>query len=496
MTVIKIDGNIFKAQFLLSTVNQCVPRGWGSDCIGIWHLYYCESLPVTLLHDKTGETAGWLLGYPISEQGGIVQEHQTKNRNRRGDSILEELEDYISRLAGRFAAICITDEGGRVYTDPGGQRSVVFNQTERLVASSVCLATSCPEWDTEAIAAVSQSSLDGYFPFGLTPEKNVKRLLPNHYLDLATFETKRFWPLGDCRFGSCKNARKMVEYIADKLEKNIDAVARNYKIQISLTAGRDSRMILAAARKRLPEVEFFTTALPDEIAALDCRVAGALAFKYNLRHRVLEWEDSSKAELDNWQKRVGYSVGGRNWKSARTLFQLDPSRVVLHGLCAEVGRAHSWKKSDFECKQITKNELINQIKVPLYSPFLVEAKKWLEKVPLSNRLDILDLAHIEQKLGCWGGPSQDGHFGINIAPFSDREIFNSMMKLPYRYRFEQRLAKDFLKYKCPGLLSFPFNREPTFIEQVKSHGHQLARENPKLASILKTLIRGRNKKKG
>jgi hypothetical protein len=66
---------------------------------------------------------------------------------------------------------------------------------------------------------------------------------------------------------------------------------------------------------------------------------------------------------------------------------------------------------------------------------------------------------MEQRLGCWAGPQAYGLETASLAPMCDQQVFESMVGLPWRYRFEQRLAVDVVSHLWPDLLAFPFNRE-------------------------------------
>lgn len=115
-------------------------------------------------------------------------------------------------------------------------------------------------------------NVDAYYPFGITPHLDVKRLLPNHFLELGNFIEYRHWPKEEeLSTRTSNNTKSTVAKIGQKLKSNISAVLTQYPAYMSLTAGRDSRMLLAAAKDMTEEIEFFTMRIPDENAMLDCR---------------------------------------------------------------------------------------------------------------------------------------------------------------------------------------------------------------------------------
>ena len=95
----------------------------------------------------------------------------------------------------------------------------------------------------------------------------MRRLLPDHYLDLESFVPA--------------NA------IADRLQRNVDTINTSEPIAMALTAGRDSRMVLAASWRRAMQARYCTFASPN--ADLDCRAAGALARRAGITSQRLPW---------------------------------------------------------------------------------------------------------------------------------------------------------------------------------------------------------------
>jgi hypothetical protein len=87
------------------------------------------------------------------------------------------------------------------------------------------------------------------------------------------------------------------------------------------------------------------------------------------------------------------------------------------------------------------------------------ASNWLSELPTANLLEKLDLFYLEQRLGCWAGPSMYGPVGSRFLAyvFNSRQIYKKMLSLPADYRREGRLSKDLIRLKWPELLEFPFN---------------------------------------
>jgi hypothetical protein len=96
-------------------------------------------------------------------------------------------------------------------------------------------------------------------------------------------------------------------------------------------------------------------------------------------------------------------------------------------------------------------------------PRLQEAlADWLDELPDLPLSTLLELAFVELRLGCWAAPHFYGGapFSINLAPFSHREIFDILIRLPAAYRRNKVAATDIISTTWPELLGLPLNEYP------------------------------------
>ncbi|MCH7988706.1 MAG: hypothetical protein IID46_06070, partial [Planctomycetes bacterium] len=248
--------------------------------------------------------------------------------------------------------------------------------------------------------------------------------------------------------------------IGEIIQRTIAVVCEKYTPYLSLTAGRDSRILLACAKELTNKIRFFTWDMPDETAKADIRIAKGLAKTYELLHQVFPFLDSSEADKDQWLFRTGVAVGEiRGLSLATTIKLMDESQPYLPGLASEVGRAFYWQPGDNEKAAMSAEEVVRRLGLPQSERIIAEAKKWLHDLPFTKPYDILDFAYIEQRLGCWAGVTAYGDVEgpIRIPPFSNRRIFALMLSLPYEFRQQQRLAEILIDRMWPDLLRTPFN---------------------------------------
>jgi len=294
----------------------------------------------------------------------------------------------------------------------------------------------------------------------LTPDLRVCRLIPNHFLDLTTFQCVRYWPAPatSAVFGSVREPAGVVSALATRLRENVEILARSGPLHLSLTAGRDSRMVLAASRRFMSQIECYTFRLAG--AQLDLRIARVIARRFRFRHYAVAWVEPSAQDQQEWQERTGRCVGGSAWHLASTLKQLQGSAIRTSGLCGEVGRSYYWRVADLERRSLSPEEVVSRLHLPATTRLHAQAEAWLVKLPLNEVPHVLDLLYMEQRLGCWAGPKQYGQPGIrSVPPLCDRRLFELMLSLPCEYRFAQRLAPDLIAHLWPELLRVPFNRD-------------------------------------
>jgi hypothetical protein len=311
---------------------------------------------------------------------------------------------------------------------------------------------------------------DSYYPFNLTYRKDVFRIPPGHVLDADTFKLRRYWTPPAPQ----QQIDEPIDIIARALCSTIAALTDAGDSYLQMTAGRDSRVLLAAARPIVSKIRLFTIAIPDKTAAIDVAIARNIARRYRLNHEVIQFESPAEEARLQWVVRTGHSVAGRTLENVTCLMRLDAHRFVINGLSGEVGRSFYWKRGDLNVDGLSPEDLLARMRIRSHPHLLQAADDWLQNLPFRERHRILDAAYIEQRVGCWAGPSIYGHLKKRdeISPFASATIFDEMLRLPAQYRFEQRLAPALIERMWPDLMRMPFN-QPTPWDRAIWFGHRV-----------------------
>lgn len=462
----KYQPKLLRGQFVLAKRPEIIPETWRQDSLSGWILATHPSLPVAPIVGREGVSHGWVIGYAIDPHGRVV-EREGIALSSVSSGTLASLHERLAGFGGRYILVLLDGPFQRVYLDPCGTLGTVYSPIEEVVASTSFLIpysnATCDNIGLQKALRMPFNHSTGY-PVGLTPRHQVKRLLPNHYLDLANWEPKRFWPQGELAEGDAETA---VGAIVDILKTQLGAIFAHDSVQLSLTAGGDSRVLLACAKKYAQEMELYTVEIPRDVTCrVDVRISGSIARRLGLKHRILRHQDASVSDFEEWLYKTGCEVSAeRGWQTVRTIKQLRPDRVAIVGSGGELTRDFWWRKEDSPSSPMTLERLARQCGAPLIPEVRMAFQAWLDSLPpISSFLTILHLFYIEQRLGCWAGvmPYGEAHSTFDILPYSHRRIIELMLSLPVNYKRERRFWKDVVEREWPDLLLFPVNPRSRF----------------------------------
>jgi len=346
--------------------------------------------------------------------------------------------------------------------DPHASLPAVYSTSEQTVASTPTLIGSDLDWDEQLMNELGYPEKIFWLPSGLTFKKNVRRLQANHTISLSDWRVSRHWPTPETDLSIDTDTKSAVERIIKNIQRTISATAKKVPLCLTITGGMDSRVVLACARNEVPNTKFITFANPHPYAKTDLVIAERMAKLVGLNHQFLPILEGSPEELRQWQYITGRSVAGEIWKISKTLTQLDPERVLMSGQSGEVHRGNYWRPGDTFDRKISATELVQRFKMPLHPVLIKATEEWLAETEYLNTFNMLDLVHIEQRMSCWGSIQGFGNItsAFELSPLGSRVVFQSMMRLPHKYRKRQQLPYDICRTAWPELMQLPFNEYP------------------------------------
>ena len=319
------DFDLLAGQFFCTKGPAVVPATWLKDERDGWHLVRHPLLPLVPLRARDNTQLGWLVGHAISQEAEILDGPQTVPVASRTDVDAAAFEDWLYALSGRFVAILLTDQHARLYLDPCGTLASVYAKDGQAFGSTTSIL--------EAVGAVEQRATkpanlplqpNQFHPAGLTSHPAVRRLMPNHYLDLNHWSAVRHWLHETLGAIAEDDLERHADLFFRDLQRTITAVAKQYPVYLCQTAGRDSRMLLACAHEALRKLTLVTYEWPTRAGRVDVQVARTLAQKVGLRQVVVPVPSESTALRDEYLYRIGFDG---HWGKARKF--LEASRTNL-----------------------------------------------------------------------------------------------------------------------------------------------------------------------
>ncbi|TNE35521.1 MAG: hypothetical protein EP348_08740 [Alphaproteobacteria bacterium] len=448
-------------QFLIAKTLPAELDNWKSYSLLDWSIAASDELPVISINSADAPVHGFLLGWVI-RHGALLTDGTHLELGNPLDP------EFLDSLCGRYILLIARNGQTFARTDAGALLPLVYSARFKAAGSTPTalgiLQPLAP--DTEIQECFRIGERFGWLAFGLTPYKDIMRLLPNHELSLETGQVRRFWPETAEEIAPLlprgRVPQAKTHLIADRVAENAEAVIKAGRGIVHLTAGYDSRMVVAATAKYRNQCFYETVTMAAKGGApdLDTHIAAAISRKLDLNHEFIEFVDTRPEEIDAWLKRTGYCVYDHVTNLAATAERYDRHYHALTGTCGEVGRAYYWGDGIETRETVDPGLLIDRLGMPSIPAIRAGAEQWLRELPVTGGSTLWDLAYIEQRLGCWAGPSVFGHNVSypSLSPFNNSIIYRMMLSLPEDYRQSQQFARDFIGYLWPELLGFPFNR--------------------------------------
>jgi hypothetical protein len=345
--------------------------------------------------------------------------------------------------------------------------SAVYCQHAATVAATQCLIPfdRLTPSRTKLIQAMGLPFIRCRFPAGMTSRENIERILPNHYLDLQTWRCVRHWPKSDLQ--SQPDVPAAAAEIARIAKRDLSAIYAHGPAALTLTAGEDTRMLLACSRQVAGEIECVTFDNNDQSSWTDSRIAKRVARRAGVgRHHVLGWRQPTEHNLALWLYRTGYSAGEpRGWEAATTVWEsFDPSKALIFGTVSELAAAKYRRAEDTPSTSITAERLIEHAGSVVTPETVERVRAWIDAVPVDDALRLLDLFYVETNFGSWAGVWAYDCFSYHSSfPLTHRRAVEIYLMLPEATRRRRSFTRGVIQDEWPELLREPIN--PRTIKQ-------------------------------
>lgn len=468
------DQLLFRRQFLLSTeASHVLPNSNSVLVAGRYHLSAHKDLELT--HIQGEEKSLTLLGFMLDPDLSEATNEQILRRLIEATAQCRDLFILTETLGGRWALIAHDGIETMVMHDATGQRHVHFTHDP---SSGTVMCASKPgimveqldlTMDPNAVDFIQSRNTDDYEIYWMPGDSSlfteIKALLPNHALFLSNGKCERFWPpslppLADHAsvFAECLRL----------IQGQFDSARRRYSLAIPMTAGWDSRLVLALNQKFARDLYAFTLVYPHlPTQSRDVAVPKRLLAKLGITHDVIPYPKYLDQKLKEIYRRSNVSANDAYCGDIQALHDHYPGkRVCVTGDAAEIVKCY-YERHRPESEPISAIELAEFSRLGTH-PFVIQAfERWLEDAG-DPPIDLLDLFCWEQMSGRWQAKIRSEYDLVqeSFSPLNNRRLLRIMLTIDPQMRRSPdfKLFAELIETLWPEVLSEPIN-PPEFVSR-------------------------------
>jgi hypothetical protein len=435
---------LYRSQFVLGPYFVDILVSWQKLAINS-RLHLTAHPDLEVCYVKSQDRTILLLGFILDPEN--LQATNLDILNFLMQSFVNSTEIYkqTARFGGRW--ILIIDNGVIVtlFHDAAGLRQVFYTDvttTQYLwcasqagILADILRLQPDPEAQDFINSPLIRHNREYWWPGHSSLYKEVKHLLPNHYLNLATGQSHRYWPNQNISSITLNTA---VTACASILQGLLESAAKRFDLVLSLTAGLDSRLVLAACYTIKDNISYMTLKQrKSSYNDTDISVATSLLRRLQLPHDLVV----SDAGLDALFSRFFYQnvpLAHELWShDAYTIFKFyNYSKVTITGSVSEIAR--QFYKAPNQTKQTLNGEYLASATGMKNHPFAVSHfNEWCNSLGNIYNVNILDLFYWEQRAGNWLAMCQlefDSAWKDIFSPYNCRSLLTQMLSVQDIYR--------------------------------------------------------------
>lgn len=375
----------------------------------------------------------------------------------------EKFERSLGTLLGRYMVIARREGETWLYHDALGLRSVYFDRDAGLVGSHARLVAQKAK--REAIHAAKETR----YRLDYTIFDRVWQLLPNFRLNLNTFKAERYFP---------RTTNRYLDWSSDEKLARIEELWRNAhralferwdNVVLSITAGLDSRFVLAMLRDNRHDISTITYGNPRPGGSAYARsmhmdysrVTEMLPYIASKEHWFVDLTDKTQNDprlIELAETNSFKSHGRKLLARMRNLFE-EPDWIHLRGNGVEIVRRY-WKESHANFAALKKYMGLTT------TSDVAQAKEMGYGAVLHGFMPD-DLAYWELRMGKWHSEimNEQDILYETIVPLGMRDIIELLLSFPIYEREEALAIYDLIDRNMPELELFPVNEDDSVFKQ-------------------------------
>jgi hypothetical protein len=270
-------------------------------------LFIFGSPDLLVSHERAGNREAVLLGYAI-DPFAPGKDNDEIAAGLAGATGTQDVGRQTQALSGRFVIFYWDDDTKIAFSDTLGHRQIYYYRIEEqlFLTSSPKLFLHVMHFDlqiSDEKRRITESQefcrTEGAWFGDETLDGRLKKVMPNHYLDLGSRQTHRKAfdvPRRDTEEG-------IRDLCAHVLTGGITGAVRRYRVMQAVTAGVDSRVLLAASKEVSDKINYFVLKQPRMSADCpDIEIPLKLAHNLGIDFQLLVTEPMNDEFI------VGYSA--------------------------------------------------------------------------------------------------------------------------------------------------------------------------------------------
>lgn len=465
---------LFRRQFILSSNPEHKFENWGN--INLDKNTFLSVHPdLEIVQSTKGEVQLTLLGFAVNPFEPDKSNQQILDDIIKSSISFDEVIRKSEPLGGRWIIIYKNKNSLFIFNDPCSNRPVYYHTelgNDILCGSDPAIMNYFVKLKKDNSPEIAEvMNHPGYeikekaWIGSFTIFKGVLHLMPNHFLDIRQKQVTRFWPWKPIENIDFNTA---VETCSEILKGSITAISKRSKLAIAVTAGWDSRVMLAASKDISKEVTYFVSVKGTEKDNyFEVLIPKNLLKKLDLPFYIQKCDDDIEPEFKKMIEN-NVSMSRTYLQKAKNIYKyhLDfDGMISVNGNISEIGRV---------CiRPLIPTKMSGENLVKLYifnyggNYFITQFNRWIDEIKIhceQNNLNIYDMLYWEQRLGNWGSvyPAELDIAIDQFSPFNNRLLLTTMLSVKEKFRKfpDYKLHYKIIQKLWPETLQVPVGVRP------------------------------------
>lgn len=377
---------------------------------------------------------------------------------------IQDVVEYEKQLGGKYLILFSSQDQYALLGDATCSIPIFYNtEGSFLCSSNEHIIAKLKQYPLdEAFSAIRRSGdISQAMPYDITPYRQIKQLIPNHYLDLNQQRSVRF--VNASRKQTPVPVEEATKQVLPMVQTLLNFYLTQEKLYCPLTAGRDSRVVLSFLLNSGADFSCYTIRHPEhQDHTQDITVPVELCNHVGIPHKLVEDVTLSEDLIRSTDQILGqgcYSM--RTLRIAQTIREYFGDGAILNGdIIGQVGKCSLHRDipaifatpSYFRCKMHNFSKGAKK-----------QLKLWLSEIKDSGeQVNTFDLFSIENRMGRWAAQTSLvyntlGQNSLNI--FNSRSILYIWTGVDRKKRKTAALHADLIRNTWGALAELPFEKD-------------------------------------